>query len=196
MDRETFERVVRNSTTGTAQSSRAARQKQIRAKQRKQALIGLCVGVALFTSISMAGLKALGTRISNNFEVAHEINEFHREVVYKNTHRTQDYQHYWYDYYEIGKEVKSDEDVYKLVEDIGEYQTNRVLATRDDIEDTVEDYIKNRNYKDMKDFKDTNYERILIQNDIEEKQRELNQMTHESVVKADTATDTQELGGK
>lgn len=196
MDRETFERMVKNSTTGTTQSSRAARQKQIRAKKRKQALVGLCVGVALFTTITTAGLKALGTRIGNNIEVAQSINEYHREVVYKNTHRTQDYQHYWYDYYEIGKEVKSDEDVYKLVQDIGEYQTNRVLATRDDIEDTVEDYIKNRNYKDMKDFNETNYERILIQNDIEEKQRELNQMAHESVVKADTATETQELGGK
>lgn len=194
MDRETYERLVKNSTSGTTQSSRAARQKQIRAKQRKNALIGLCIGVALFTSVTLAGVKALTTRIGNNIEVAQSINEFHREVVYKNTHRTQDYQHYWYDYYEIGKEVKSDEDVYKLVQDIGEYQTDKVLATRDDIEDTVQDYIKNRDYKDLKDFNETNYERILIQNDINEKQRELNEMTHESIVKADT--ETQELGGK
>lgn len=194
MDRETYERLVKNSTSGTTQSSRAARQKQIRAKQRKNALIGLCIGVALFTSVTLAGVKALATRIGNNIEVAQSINEFHREVVYKNTHRTQDYQHYWYDYYEIGKEVKSDEDVYKLVQDIGEYQTDKVLATRDDIEDTVQDYIKNRDYKDLKDFNETNYERILIQNDINEKQRELNEMTHESIVKADT--ETQELGGK
>ncbi|MBQ8132657.1 MAG: hypothetical protein IJ193_09210, partial [Bacilli bacterium] len=92
---------------------------------------------------------------------------------------------------------KTDEDVYKLVQDIGEYQADKVLATRSDIEDTVEDYIKNRNYKNMKDFNETNYDRILIQNEIEEKQQELNAMQHDldsTVVKADTQN--QELGGK
>ncbi|MBQ8131323.1 MAG: hypothetical protein IJ193_02400, partial [Bacilli bacterium] len=85
MDRETFERMVKNSTTGQPQSSRAARQKEIRRKKQKQALVTLCAGVALFTSITMAGVKAVANRIGDNFEVYQSVREFHQEVVYQNT---------------------------------------------------------------------------------------------------------------
>ena len=197
MNRETYERMVKNSTTGQRQSSKPVRKKQVPKKKVKLSKVGLCLAVALITTISVNGINAIKTRIGENFEVMQSINEFHREVITDNTHRTQDGQHYWYDYYEIGKSIKGDEDVYKLVQDIGQYQANRVLETRSDIEDTVEDYIKNRNYKDMKDFRETNHKRILIQNDIEESQQELREMQHDletSTAKAETQT--QELGGK
>ena len=193
-----FHAMVKNSTTGTKQKAQPSKYIRVHKGRCKKALIGLCITCSVFGAVAFQGVKTIANRISDNFEVYEASAEFKKEAIYDNTHRTMDGEHYWYDYYKIADHVKTDEDVYLLYRNLGEYQSNKVLEHVDGI-DSIQDYVDSHNYKSIEDWKDTAYKQILLENDIKNKQTELAQMQEEygqQTSPVQYADQNKDLGGK
>lgn len=170
---------------------------KVDAEKFKKALISLVVA----TSIATAGLIGGGTHVVNTLKesmlVGGNIKDFQVEVISPETHRTMDNEHYYYDYSDIARHMEDrghfDNDVYYLISSIGEFQANRVMAYTD--YDSIDNYLNKNGYKDAEEFLDHQRQEIVVQEQITEKQNELDRMNEEY---GNTQVTTQEttFGGK
>ena len=147
----------------------------------KKALISIVVAV----SIATAGLIAGGTHVVNTLKesmvVGENIRDFQVEVISPETHRTLDNEHYYYDYDDIARHMEDrgqfDNDVYYLIANIGEFQANRVMKYTD--YESIENYLSTNGYEDTEQFLDHQRQEIVAQEELDEKQAELDQMNNE-----------------
>ena len=123
--------------------------------------------------------------------------EFQREIVAPETHRTDDHKNYFYDYGDLARKLNEygdfDEAVYLLDSCIGDYQTGLVLEHTD--YGSFTHYKEVKGYKSTDEFQDDMKDRILLQKEIESKEKELQNMVSEHSDKATYQTN-HDKGGK
>lgn len=185
--------IVNNSIQGKSENAKPYRFFKVNAERFKKSVVGLCCTCTVFGAITATGAQAIGKKISDNIEVLDTINQFKNDVVASNTHRTEDDQNYWYDYEEIAKNIKTDEDIYLLYRSLGEEQSNKVLEYVDG-KPTIQGHISKNNYKDISDWSKTSNKQILLQKEIVSKQRELDAM--QPTYEEPDLTASNDLGGK
>lgn len=195
MDKQSYERMVKNSIQGKRQKSSSSNYLRVKKEHFKNAVITLCCFSAIIGAVTMTGINALRKAVDEAVQVGTSIEEFKKEAINENTHRTQDGQHYWYDYDSIGEHVKTDEDVYLLYRNLGTTQTNKVLETVDSY-DSVENFLETHNFENTNDWAKTANKQIIMQNEIEQKQEEVNKMTEEHNLESNQNENANTLGGK
>ena len=184
MDKEFYdkerEKLKQRSTSG---GTGRRREKRI-TMQKSQYIKRLKVLVATSVISTMLAL-GIGNVIIENFQDSLTLSslsrDFQMEVINPETHRTNDNKHYFYDYSDLAKYIKSmdnfDEGVYFLTDNIGDYQTGLVLK--------YTDYGSFTNYKEAKGYESTDafrkdmQKRILVTEEIKEKEQELAKMQKE-----------------
>lgn len=204
-DMERYERqastVTKKSTMTPAQKERARVIKaQQRRQERRRRLGALALACMITGGVAVGVVSNVAETMHNNAIVHEQTYSFVKEVIYPNTHRTYDNQHYFYDYDDIADAIMADgkdfsNELYKAYSYLGEYQTNRVMKYTD--YDTVEEYAKNAGFEDVDAWAKSERSKIVLNDEVNSKKAELDAMHRElnssAVEKA--ATDGYE-GGK
>ena len=89
---------------------------------------------ALALTVLVSSLTGVAVKGVNNLQDQAQINEYlsqYSSIVSENTHRTDDGQHYWYDTYDIEKEVSNNpetfsEELYAVYNKIGYNDENKI----------------------------------------------------------------------
>jgi len=155
----------------------------------------LAVGIG----IGSIGGGVIGNTIESwdsNKYLSEQVHEFRSEYIVPNTHRTQDNQNYWYDYYEISKGIKNapnqDEAIFYCYENIGSLQTGRVIDYVG--YDTFTDYVKGKGFDSIEEYEDFMRKEVSLRNETVQESNELDEMMKEHNI-TDT-TENHSLGGK
>ena len=136
------ESIRRNSMSGESGKRTGERRIKIPISVYKARLKMLAVTVAAVTSVAVSCVPGAIKSVSDNWTINKLTNDFHYEYVMPETHRTDDKEHFFYDYDDIAKHLEEygdfDEAVFLLNRDIGYYQTGQVLRwTPDDMRSQV-----------------------------------------------------------
>ena len=120
----------------------------------KKRLKKLAAAVALVTSVAVSCVPGAIKSVSDSWTVNKLMNDFHQEFVHPETHRTDDKEHFFYDYNDIARHLEEygdfDEAVYLLNRDIGYYQTGQVLRWTP--YESFTNYLEQKGYKDEEEF--------------------------------------------
>lgn len=147
----------------------------------KKALISIVVAVSIATAGIIGGGAHVVNTLKESMVVGENIRDFQVEVISPETHRTLDNEHYYYDYDDIARHMEDrgqfDNDVYYLIANIGEFQANRVMKYTD--YESIENYLSTNGYEDTEQFLDHQRQEIVAQEELDEKQAELDQMNNE-----------------
>ena len=147
----------------------------------KKALISIVVAVSIATAGIIGGGAHVVNTLKESMVVGENIRDFQVEVISPETHRTLDNEHYYYDYDDIARHMEDrgqfDNDVYYLIANIGEFQANRVMKYTD--YESIEKYLSTNGYEDTEQFLDHQRQEIVAQEELDEKQAELDQMNNE-----------------
>lgn len=200
---QTADNLVRRSvgSGNTAQRDRARVIKaQQRRQQRQKRVATLLVGCMILGGVAVGVANEVVDTIHDNRIVYEQTSEFRRDVIYPNTHRTQNLQYYYYDYDDIAEAIMEDgkdfsTELYKAYADLGEYQTNRVMKYTDYA--NLESYVTANGFKDIDDWAKAERKKIVLQAELDEKQSQLDDMHRE--LNGDQVMDAVEdsfVGGK
>ena len=144
-------------------------------KVYKARLKALAACVAVVTSVAVSCVPGAVKTVSDNWTVNKLINSFHTEYVAPETHRTDNNEHFFYDYDDIAVHLNEygdfDEAVYLLNRDIGYYQTGQVLRWTP--YGSFTEYLNQKGYTDEEDFQDNMKDRIVKELEMLEMQEEL-----------------------
>ena len=186
-DIERYERqasnIAKKSTMTPAQRDRArvikAQQKK---KDRRRRLTTLALACMITGGIAVSVVSNVAETMHNNAIVHEQTYSFAKEVIYPNTHRTYDNQHYFYDYDDIADAIMEDgkdfsTELYKAYSYLGEYQTNRVMKYTD--YDTVLEYAQKAGFDDVDDWAKSEREKIVLNDEVNSKKAELDAMHRE-----------------
>lgn len=195
LNRNEYESMVRNSTSGAPIKAKPTKKKKINKNRVKKALVTMCCTCAILGALTAQGIKSLVKGVEEVFEIESAVMQFHQEAVTDNTYRVNSGKDYAYHYDKIAEHVKTDEDVYLLYRDLGEYQSNLVLEHVEGIEN-IESFVESRNYESKEEWVKTSNQQLLLQNDIKDNQQELNKMTEEYNKVNESHNVNMELGGK
>lgn len=161
----------------SGESGRRTKEKMVKMplKAYKARLKVLAASVAVVTTVAVSCVPGAIKTVSDNWTVNKMMNSFHAEYVTPETHRTDDNEHYFYDYGDIARHLEEygdfDEAVYLLNRDIGYYQTGQVL--RYTPYESFTNYLEQKGYKDEEDFQDHMKDRIIKEIELLEMQDEL-----------------------
>lgn len=173
-----YETYKKASTTGSAAKRDPNRRIRMRYSDYKRTIKATAIATAIAVSAILAGGNVYVDKISKDITLGKMQRDFHIEYIAPETHRTDDNEHYFYDYSDIAYKMDNSENyeetLYFLVKDIGEYQANRVL-TYTEYKD-FDTYLATHNYKDEKDFDKTISKKILLEQEIDKKNVEINDM--------------------
>lgn len=192
--REDMEAIRRNSMSG--ESGRRTGDKKIKMKLStyKMRLKVLAVAVAAATSVAFSCVPGAIKTVSDNWTVNRLMNEFHMTYVTPETHRTDDNEHFFYDYDDIAAHLEEygdfDEAVYLLNRDIGYYQTGQVLRWTP--YESFTNYLEEKGYTNEEEFQDDIKKQIIMGIEIQEMREELHQMQAAHTSEYDSST----YGGK
>ena len=184
----------RNSMSG--ESGRRTGEKKIKMtlSAYKMRLKILAVAVAAATSVAFSCVPGAIKSVSDNWTVNKLMNEFHITYVTPETHRTDDNEHFFYDYDDIAAHLEEygdfDEAVYLLNRDIGYYQTGQVLRWTP--YESFTNYLEEKGYKDEEEFQDDMKKQIIMGIELQEMREELHQMQAAHTSEYDSST----YGGK
>ena len=201
--RQNADNLVRRSVSqgDVAQRERARVVKaQQRRQQRQRRVAALLIGCMILGGITVGVANEVAESIHDNRIVYEQTSAFRRDVIYPNTHRTQNLQYYYYDYDDIADAIMEDgkdfsTELYKAYADLGEYQTNRVMKYTD--YDDLESYVKAKGFKDIDEWADAEKKKIVLQAELDEKKSQLDDMHRE--LNGDQVMDAVEdsfVGGK
>lgn len=184
----------RNSMSG--ESGRRTGEKKIKMtlSAYKMRLKILAVAVAAATSVAFSCVPGAIKTVSDNWTVNKLMNEFHITYVTPETHRTDDNEHFFYDYDDIAAHLEEygdfDEAVYLLNRDIGYYQTGQVLRWTP--YESFTNYLEEKGYTDEEEFQDDMKKQIIMGIELQEMREELHQMQAAHTSEYDSST----YGGK
>ena len=183
----------RNSMSGESGRRTGEKKVKMTLREYKARLKFLAVVVAAATSVAVSCVPGAIKTVSDNWTVNKMMNSFHVEYVSPETHRTDDNEHYFYDYDDIAKHLEEygdfDEAVYLLNRDIGYYQTGQVLRWTP--YESFTNYLAEKGYKDEEEFQEDMKKRIILEMELEDMKEELQKMESEHTSEHDAA-----LGGK
>ena len=127
------------------------------------------VVIAVATTLVIGGGKALVNRVQDNIEINQMAWDFHKEVMTPETHRTQDYEHYYYDYDDIADYIKENMDfdtgIYMFNINTNDYQTGRVLQFTE--YENMAGYLKAHNWEDSDAWRKDMRKKVLAQNELD-----------------------------
>lgn len=180
-DRElSTERLRKNSTSGSG-TKRTKKTKVVMSKKvYHNRMKALFVAGAITAGVVIGAGSNLVSTYQDKLVVGGMVGEFRTNVINKDTHRTDDNEHYWYDYLSIHNKMKEnydnyDEAVYYCEKSIGEYQTDQVMAYSDEYEN-YQEFLEKNGYKDTKDFEKHIEKRLVLNNELKDKKEELQAM--------------------
>lgn len=144
-------------------------------KVYKTRLKMLAASVAVVTTVAVSCVPGAIKTVSDNWTINKLTDSFHTEYISPETHRTDNNEHFFYDYDDIAKHLEEygdfDEAVYLLNRDIGHYQTGQVLRWTP--YGSFTEYLNQKGFKDEEDFQDNMKERIIKEIEMLEMQEEL-----------------------
>lgn len=178
-----------------------SRERRIRMKYKDyvRSLKVLAVTTAVAVSLAIGAGTAAVHHIQDNITVNHLVSEFQRDCINHETHRTQDNEHYFYDYDDIADycEEMGDFDlgIYLFDANTNDYQTGRVLAYTS--YESLDGYLDAHGWEDADEWKKNMREKIVLNHEIEEKKEELRQMAEEHQMSSAQPTNQEEstMGG-
>ena len=183
----------KNSMSGESGRRTGEKRVKMTVREYKTRLKILAVAVAAATSVAVSCVPGAIKTVSDNWTVNKMMNSFHVEYVSPETHRTDDNEHYFYDYDDIAQHLEEygdfDEAVYLLNRDIGYYQTGQVLRWTP--YESFTNYLAEKGYKDEEEFQDDMKKRIILEMELEDMKEELQKMESEHTSEHDTS-----MGGK
>lgn len=192
--REDIEAIRRNSMSGESGKRTGEKKIKMTLSEYKMRLKVLAVAVAAVTSVALSCVPGAVKTVSDNWTVNKLMNEFHVTYVSPETHRTDDNEHFFYDYDDIAQHLEEygdfDEAVYLLNRDIGYYQTGQVLRWTP--YESFTNYLEEKGYKDEEEFQDDMKKQIIMSIEIDEMREELSQMQAAHTSEYDFST----YGGK
>ena len=150
-------------------------------EEYRQRLKYIAAAVAVATALAIGAANALVSDLQERFYIDTIGHNFHTNVISTNTYRTDDGQHYFYATKDIADAIENsnntDEDIYLLVLEIGEYQTDLVLQNTEF--KSLENYLRMRGFNSLDDFSNDARKRIILESDIKNHQDELQRMNQE-----------------
>lgn len=183
-DRElSTERLRKNSISGNS-AKRTKKTKVVMSKKvYHNRMKALFVAGAITAGVVLGAGSNLVSTYQDNLVVGGMVEEFRTNVINKDTHRTDDNEHYWYDYSSIHNKMEEnydnyDEAVYYCEKSIGEYQTDQVMAYSNEY-GGYQEFLEKNGYKDTKDFEKHIEKRIVLSNELKDKKEELQAMQDE-----------------
>lgn len=198
--RDFYENALREST-----APRRTKKRMTVAEVRRDTFNKICKRVlplvlAVGVGIGGVGFSAVDNVVENwdnNSYISEQISDFRSDYIAPNTHRTQDNQGYWYDYYEISRGIANapnqDEAIYFCYENIGSLQTGRVI---DYIGyDTFTDYVNSKGFDSIEDYEEFMHKEVALRHETTVENNELAEMMNEHSI-TDTEQTNNTLGGK
>lgn len=183
-DRElSTERLRKNSISGNS-AKRTKKTKVVMSKKvYHNRMKALFVAGAITAGVVLGAGSNLVSTYQDNLVVGGMVEEFRTNVINKDTHRTDDNEHYWYDYSSIHNKMEEnydnyDEAVYYCEKSIGEYQTDQVMAYSNEY-GGYQEFLEKNGYKNTKDFEKHIEKRIVLSNELKDKKEELQAMQDE-----------------
>ncbi len=183
-DRElSTERLRKNSTSGSS-TKRTKKNKVVMSKRvYHNRMKALFVAGAITAGVVLGAGSNLVSAYQDKLVVGGMVGEFRTNVINKDTHPTDDHEHYWYDYSSIQNKMKEnydnyDEAVYYCERTIGEHQTDKVMAYNHEY-GGYQEFLEKNGYKDTKDFENHIEKRIVLNNELNDKKEELQAMQNE-----------------
>ena len=161
------------------------------------------VPVTLAAGILIGGIGT--TLVGNGIDTIHDsqyysekTSEFRSDYIAPNTHRTQDNTGYWYDYQKISEGIKAndnqEEAIFICYLCLDTYQTGKVLHSMG--MGTFTEYINKLGFKDAEEYEKYMFEKINLNNEINDKKDELQKMIDDHTYEYNVEDDkSNSLGG-
>ena len=169
---------------------------KMKLKDYKKTLAAVAIAASIATSVVIGGGSAVANHLNESMLVGSLISDFRQECIYKETHRTDDLQHYYYDYPDIATYIEGMEDfdlgVYLAYKSIGEHQTDQVMRYTN--YRSFENYLEAHDFDDAAAFDKAMKKHAALTAEVNQKQEELKQMKEEQSVKSDDPSEDQ-MGG-
>ena len=193
MSYDNYEQMKKNSMQGEEGKRTGRKMVRIPLDVYKKRLKVLAATVAIATGIILSCAPGVMKLASDNWTISKLSHDFHIEYVAPETHRTDDGQHYFYDYNDIASHLEEygdfDEAVYLLNIDVGYYQTGQVLKWTP--YESFTNYLAAKGYKDEDEFKNDMKKQITKKLQIQDLSDELKEMQEEHTSDYDAS-----IGGK
>lgn len=167
---------------------------RIERKKFKNLLAATFVAGSILTGIAVEGMDHLLTSFDENSLINTKNQEFRIDTIQPNTKRTDNHEKYFYEHSNIAEEIKngdqiSTEKLFYTYSNLGEDETNKVIGHLNTSYTSVDEFLEQSNYKNIKDWKNHEKERVNLE-------QELSRMQQESKNQELNATQTSSLGGK
>ena len=155
----------------------------------------LAAGIAI-GGFGFSTVNKIASSWDSNSYLSEQVTDFRKDYINPNTHRTEDNQNYWYDYYEISRgiedAVNQDEAIFYCYENIGSLQTGRVIHYIG--YDTFMGYIQSKGFDTLEDYEDFMKNEVSLRYEVDKDKKELNKMINEHSITYDF--DNRSIGGK
>lgn len=175
-----YKRFKESSVQGSS-ARRTGEVVKIKKSTYKRNLKMIAAATALATSLIIGSGANAYTRLKESATINSLAYQFHSEVITPETHRTQDNQHYFYDYDDIADRIESmdnpDIGYYLFYKNTGTYQTDKVL--QETSYHSFDAYLEAHNFENEKEFSKAMAKVTLLDNEINNKTQELETITNE-----------------
>lgn len=194
IENERYSRLKKNSTEGGS-GKRDGEYARIKKSTYRKNMRTIAIATALATTLVIGGGAKVYKKLVDNATLTTLVVDFKKDVISPETHRTDNNQYYFYYYDNIADRIESMENpdigYYLLYRNIGTEQTNRVLQQTS--YGSFNQYLSEHNFTDAEDFSKKMAEITLLDNEIKEKEEELNTQI-DDIHNTDNSNDS--YGGK
>lgn len=192
-DNRTSETEKGNYTTSGTEARRERIRKQHEEAEKKRVRnmkVALALAIALASGAATIGVQQLGDYVHDNAIIKEYADDLRADTLdgKKNTHRTDDNENFFYDSDEIAQIIEGriqdgadmDQEVF-LVTKVFDYNgPNEIVSYLTDCQcESIEAYANYRGFESVDEFKQVQRDRIIMQEEIAEKQSELQKMQEE-----------------
>lgn len=195
-DEDLQRRLKEQSMSGDSGKRSPDRKIRMKYKDYKKTIAAIAIASAIATTTVIGGGQAVIHQTKDSISIGSMCMDFQRDCISKETHRTDDMQHYFYDYADIASYIEGMDDfdlgVFLSYETIGEHQTDQVMRYTN--YRSFENYLEAHDYEDSKEFSKDMRERATILADIQQKEEELAQMKAEHPDTSENSSEDQ-IGG-
>ena len=177
-ERERYAEYRRRSTSGSSAKRDPNRRIKMRYSDYKRTLKATAIASAIAISLVLAGGSHYVDTIKDKMYLGQLAGEFKTEYIAPETHRTNDNEHYFYDYMDIAHHMKEaedfDEKVYLLTATLGDYQADQVMVYTD--YKGLDNYLAQHNFNDSEEFIKVMEEKTLAEKEMNEQAKAMNEM--------------------
>ena len=169
--------IIRNSTSGNRERIQKQR-KKVSSKQKSRRIVAGILACMAIGGVTVTGVEALATKIENNSILSDARTDFHTTFISPNSKRSIDTRYYYYEYQKIANQLEESKEnlsknIYLSYADLGEEQTNKILDCTE--YDNLDNFL-NQNGISKEDWIKQEKEKIILNHEIEEKQKDLAEM--------------------